>query len=259
MKLFISAACHKAKLFPATTLVFKTVRVGFPTAEIVVHGHALNIAHTRAVQQLCDEVGAEFYPLPQPLFHDEWIEKLAMTLNEPFWICDTDMVFFDKVEDWQFDQAYAGRFMPQFFEEWMQCVHRPRLMTCLQYFDPVKLRGQMRAWLEQFPRFPGNPIMEFFRQHFQPVRSRSGKVTNYFCDTTAGLYNALGGQKFTREQNACFEHLYAGSYVDIVAPHLTMATDLEANHRILCENPQMARGIQVEQQRYLKHFATKGG
>jgi hypothetical protein len=75
--------------------------------------------------------------------------------QEPFWICDTDVVLWGGcVERW-FEHhkrvGWAGRFEREFDEEWTNTIHVARLHTALMWLNPVVLRGEMRAWMARVP------------------------------------------------------------------------------------------------------------
>lgn len=173
-----------------------------------------------------------------PVAHGEWIEMLMVSEREPFWICDTDMVFFDKVEDWKFDGLFAGRYEPQFFEPWTQTVHMARLHPSLMWFNPVPLRTEIRAW-------PGkNGFFDtvesgLFRWHWVP---EWGKPLRFY-DTCSGLHHAFKGIAFTDEQEQCFAHLMCGSYGHLIKSHKNIA--MECFH-----NPEMARPLLAYQKEW---------
>jgi hypothetical protein len=246
----ILVTVRKTELLPAATLVFKTLRVGFPTSPIFVWGNGLPMFLEDQVRAAARPTGATFNNL-KPTCHDHWIEQLVLNQAQPFWICDTDMVFFDECE-WFFDgrdsDLFAGRFEPTWHEPWTDSVHVERLHTCLQWFNPVALRAAMAGWLHStVPQVFANAEMPLIRQHFVPVRG--GKTL--FYDSTAGLWHAGGGTKFTARQNGAFEHLHCGSYSDEVGK-VDVLKGLPAMHEAIIQNPELARGIQKQQDEFYK-------
>lgn len=244
----------------AVRLVFGTLRTGFPTARVEVTGNGLDWGAAQEVQGLCHRVGGN-YTHGRETSHDAWIENLIMTKAQPFWICDTDVVFFGCVENW-FEGSrvsVAGRFEPEFLEEWTRTRHVARLHTCLMYVNPNLLRPAMRAWQGQVPALWGSAQMNLVRQMFIPVRNaaewrmQNGKVSDkgetLFYDTMAGCYQAGIGEPFREVQDEAFEHLHCGTYADLVSPHLSLP-DLQASHRAIYAEPARARGIRKEQMKY---------
>lgn len=241
---------RKPELLPAALLVFKTIRTGFPTVPICVWGNALPLFLLDAVVQACAGVGATFRNL-KPTAHDLWIEQLVLNESKPCWICDSDMVFFDECE-WFFTDEdtdlFSGRFEPAWREPWTNSDHVERLHTCLAWFNPVALRAAMAGWLHRtVPGVFANAEMPLIRQTFIPVRG--GRTV--FYDTTAGLWHAGGGTRFTDRQNKCFAHLHCGSYSDEVAKCEELA-GLPAVHAAIIANPELARGITQQQDAFYK-------
>jgi len=247
----ILATVRNPNLLAATLLVFRTLRVGFPNNPVRVWGNALLPAAAESVRRATVEVGGDFENLESTV-HDHWIEALLLFNNTPYWICDTDVVFFDAMTR-DASAALNGRFEPSFREEWTKTTKAERLHTCVQFFNPMLLRPQMRAWMGQFPA-PWGSTAQFplVRQHFIP--QRSGEVL--FYDSTAGLWQAGIGTPFDESQNAAFEHLHCGTYADLISPHLADG-GLQEVHQQIYDNPKLARGMRVAQDQYYKRQAVE--
>jgi hypothetical protein len=241
----IYATVRKPELLQAALLVFRTLRVGFPSATVCVWGNALAPAAAAVLAQAAQAVGGAFVNLPASS-HDRWIEGLLARSTEPFWICDTDMIFWDKVEGWR-GKLFAGRYEPEFDEEWTRTRHVARLHTCLMWIDPVAVRSAMRTWMARYPLpWRNSAQFPFVAQHFIPA----GRTT-LFYDSCAGLHQALGGTRFTDRQNAAFDHLHFATYADLIGPHLKgIAGGIQERFEAIYRDPGLARGIQVEQAKY---------
>jgi hypothetical protein len=198
-------------LIENSLLVFRTIRVGFPTASILVIGNDLDRHSEALVHAAARSVNASFQNVP-PTAHGQWIEALIRDEVSRFWICDTDIVFHKPVEDWfrpPGDRLFAGRYEPDFFEKWTQSQHVARLHPSLMWFNPRPLRAAMRAWPAKHPFF--NSVEKtLIRWTFIPIAGRL-----CFYDTCAGLYHALGGDRFTQAQNEAFTHRFCGTYANL--------------------------------------------
>lgn len=247
-RVYILATCRKAELLAGTLLVFRTVRTGFPTAEIVVHGNGLG-EFTPAVRAACEEVGAHYLNV-LPTVHDEWIEMLLQDERRPFWICDTDVIFWSAVEQWRFDTALSGLHQAEFFEQFTRTNYRERLHTCLMRLDPKRFREETQEYLSQFPKMPFHPRIDLVRQQWQPER-HGDRVVNYFADTLAVAWHALGGSAFSEEQLDCFDHVSCATYADLMAPAYA-DTDMLAAHKMIYEEPGRARGLWRQQRAYFE-------
>lgn len=249
-KVYILATCLNGDLNP-TLLVFKTLRVGFPTAEIAVCSNALDPHETHAVKAACAQVKAWFHSWGRTA-HDAWIEGLLEKSPDPFWICDTDMVFHSSVEGFATQSTVLkGRYEPPFVEPWSNTLKTERLHTCLLYMNAPEIRKQVCAWIRRWhpPRFPFQPRVDLVRQCYVPTGADTPPT---FQDTCAGLYAAIGGERFSPEEDAAFDHLHCGTYVDRMKGAVP---GLEAAHHQIFDNLDNARYLKAEQSEFYKRHA----
>lgn len=244
----ILATVRNAALVEAATLVFRTLRTGFPSAPVVVWGNALPWYAATEVAGAAAAAGARLvHTCAQS--HDAWVEALLLRETRPFFIVDTDVVFFESLEeafDGDRDIELAGRLEPEFLEESTGAVHVDRLHTAVMYVNPELLRPRMRAWSGRFPAPWGNTAqMGLVRQQFIP----RGRQFPLFYDTTAGLWQAGLGVPLPEELDQTFEHLHCGTYVDVMTRYRGLK-DLQAVHQAIYADPSRARGLRAEQARY---------
>lgn len=230
----ILATVRKPELLDVALLVFQTFRKGFPTAPLMVWGNGLSPEACAAIGAATRMNGGTFHNL-LPCSHDAWIEGLLLRLLEPFWICDTDMIFHSAIDSERDGEVVAGRFEPEFDEEWTGTRHMERLHTCLMWFDPWKVRAAMQAVMARIPHWGATAQFPFIRQHFVPSRGAL-----LFYDSCAGLWQAGIGTPFSTAQNAAFDHLHCGTYADLISPHLHLPGNgsLRATHQAACANPE---------------------
>lgn len=263
----ILATVRNPLLLDAALLVFKTLRIGFPTAPVAVWGNGLNPAAAAAVDlaRLACLGPSTFQNLTEHS-HDDWIETLILKSQTPFWICDTDMVFHNPVESWLPElrgYPFAGRLEPEFAEEWTHTTHVARLHTCLMYVDPARTRAAIREIMNRVPElWRRSAQWPLIRQTFVPVRRETpdSRLQTLFYDTMAGLYQAGFGQAFTAKQDEAFDHCHCGTYADLVSPHLTLpgGGSLLDTHRAIYENPAQIKGANTNgQAAYYQSRATQ--
>lgn len=248
-KVHILATCRNADIIRGTTLVFDTIRTGFPNAEIRVYENALPRFAQKPVRKACDKAGCMVVE-SKPTIHHEWIESLLATENEPFYICDTDVVFWKSFEGFTWPTALAGRFVPQFYDEFTNCITRARLHGSLLYIDPAMVKAGVSTWLSQFPKTDFNPPANLIHPLVIPSGSES-----YFHDTCCLLYQAIGGSEFNEAHLDCYDHLNCGTISDLVAPHVTDLRMREA-HFAVFENPLLAKGVWTSQDEYYRRHAA---
>lgn len=245
---YILATVRNPALLEAALLVFKTLRTGFPTARVHVHGNAIEPFLENEVARAAQKAGAIFTRTVRRIAHDEWIEELVLGAAQPIWVVDTDVVFFDAVETFELDRqaAAAGRLEPEFLEEWTQSTHVERLHTSCLWLNAPRIRAAGRQWMGRFPAIWHTAQMNLIRQQFIPVAGQEP----LFYDTCAGMYQALGGQAFTPEQDQAFEHLHCATYSDLITPAVPSLADLARVHKEIYSNPSLARGLLREQSKY---------
>lgn len=220
MKVFILATCRKEELLPYSLLVFKTLRVGFPTADVRVH---LNGSGTAAL------MGTEFTALPiteiGETTHHDWISGLLLEQNEPFWLVDTDVIFYGKVEHWEFGGPLAGYRIPEFNDPFLKAITRARLHTSLLYVNPEYVRLAWKSYLGRHPSTRFNPAADCVNPLYMPLNRQT-----IFYDTMALMYHAIGGEQFTPEQKNAYFHFHFGTFSDLVLPSMPDEMKLLRNH-----------------------------
>jgi hypothetical protein len=252
-RVHILATVRNLQLLQSALLVFKTLRVGFPTAEIWVWGNNLPGEAIQEVRVACKEAGAIFLQIPA-ISHGRWIERLMVNEMGSFWICDTDIVFFDNVQNTGIpgEPAFAGSLEPEFFEEWTKTWHVERLHPSLMWIDPLRCKALINGW-PGVHEFFGTALRNLVEWQFVPRLvgdwqwvPREREVL--FYDTMAGMHQAFGGAAFEPWMEARFEHLHCGTYLDLIGPHLSVG--LAEGHRMVWEKPELAKGIRKKQWEY---------
>lgn len=256
----ILATCRSEELLPATLLVFKSLRVGFPTAKVHCSIQGLPEGHPNGwplgqIADACKGAGVGHEILEGELHHHhEWITRLIHGNDEPFWICDTDMIFWNSFEVYDFsNQTLAGWYIPEFFCKFANAVTRPRLHTSLLYIDPVGVRSAIKRYAEQFPDAYCTPrpgVQDLVFPRYIPMREGRKRVT-IFHDTCSLLYQAIAGTHFLESQLDRYSHLNSGTISDLVAKAYPDQR-LRESHFAIFENPEMARGCWRQQEQFYK-------
>lgn len=251
MKVHIIVTCLSKAMLPSSVLVFKTLRKGFPNAEINLYSNNLSKDLENQLAEVAFAAECPLQIITELISHDHWVETLIHKQNEPFWICDTDCVFYDSVEDFSCP-LFGGRLQPEFYDEWTQSTHVARLHPSVMFINPVELRCAIREWrAKHIPRFFPNAISNLIRQQFT---MRDGKAV--FWDTCAGLHHAFTGTAFDESTNAKFEHLFGGAVADAMSAECETYKELVDVHRVVCQNPDMAKGLHERQKQF---YATHNG
>jgi hypothetical protein len=247
MQLYVLTFCRKIDLLHGSTLIFKTIRTGFPTARVtVVDNNSLPAARS-TLQALAAGADCEYRQLsaessisPQA-FLRQTIESAAA---DTIVFLDPDIVFWETVEDWRFDGLLAGRLIPKFADPYSGCITMPRLHPSFLWVPDVH---RLRARLAELK----HARMDF--HPFLPYMFPSGGRW-YRFDTAAALYAAAPAEMVAygeRELNA-YDHLFCGSHVDLVlgALHGADREAVERMHRHAQHDHTGLKGIWRAQQAY---------
>ena len=254
MRLHILASCPNPKLVDYTTLVFKTLRVGFPLSDVVVWMNKLGPVEESKLSQIC--VDGDYDARVCDYAHHEWIEMLATTEKEPFWISDTDVVYYANVEEWKCDYAIAGWRIPEWEDEFTKCITRPRIHTCVMHINPVTLEKAIANYSRSFHLMDDiNPLPNLFAPLSVPLHGYT-----YFYDVCGLLYNAIGGDAFGDELKEAFFHFNFGTISDRVLPHVKDGKNMAAAREMVLNDPQLGRGAwRLQEEYYRQHQYSEAG
>jgi hypothetical protein len=245
MKVHILATCRSPELAPFTELVFKTLRVGFPTAEVVVHINGEAPDNCPGIFDLCKGVEADTRLVNT--IHHKWIEGLLQSESEPFWILDTDVIFYDSMEGVDVSDALVGCRIPEWRDEFSGATTRSRLHPSLLYINPPSVKEKLAAFRSVCPITPftpfGNPICPL-------CLPLNGKM--YFHDTMSLMYHAIGGRSFTPEERDKYFHFHFGTIPDLVLPRLQGAEQMVVARQKIMANPELGRGVWRSQDEYFE-------
>lgn len=241
----ILATCRNPELFDATTLVFKTIRVGFPSAKIFVHDNHLLDKHLQAIIKLCRsfDIQWEFRGGHERIVHHEWIRRCIEQQEGPFFICDTDQVFHASMERFEFEGPLHGRLIPSFRCPFTRTIAHERLHTSLLYIDPQAIRDAEQKLTDRLnPRNPFGTGIDLI----SPLNyARDHDI--YFHDTLSQAYHAIGGNSFSEEQLNSYDHLGCGTYLDLLEERIPGSRERQETY---LKYPQTIRGLWKQQETY---------
>lgn len=241
----ILATCRKPELAPFTELVFKTLRTGFPTAIPVVYINGDAEKNCPNLRKLCKQVGASVQQVST--IHHLWLEKLIKESMAPFWVCDTDIIFYGSIEEFRFDEALAGFRVPEWQDEFSGALTRSRLHPSLMYIDPFKVRVAIEKFQSTLPEGPFTPFCNPIYPVCLPLNGRM-----YFHDTMSLLYHAIGGHAFCDTGKDRYFHFNFGTIPDLVLPRLKDGGQMAAARKVIMDNPEEGRGAWRLQEQYYR-------
>jgi hypothetical protein len=155
------------------------------------------------------------------------------------------VIFYQNFEPFNFSMHMAGVRIPEWVDEFSNCITRPRLHTSLLYIDPVKVRGLIAAYHDQIPKTPFTPGVNLFHPLVVPLKGK-----RYFYDTCSLLFNAIGGQSFEPKHKNTFFHFQFGTISDVVLKRLTDGNQQWKERTAILHNPTLGIGRWRDYDRY---------
>lgn len=211
MKGYIIVRCLKLENSAAATLVFDSLRTGFPTTtlECIYLGDFPEVLVE--LREKCSRENIEIHNWSHKFqTNDQVIQHLVETTNEDFVAIDSDVVFWKAVEWYKPTRMLAGRHIPKHIGPLEDNETQERLHTSLLYF--TNLPALRKAILGATPSTQGR-FTDF--QPFKPVTVALNGVSMFF-DSCSVLYHTIGGEAFGKDVLDCYDHLHYGSFHDEV-------------------------------------------
>lgn len=205
MHVYILTRCKRMDRYFGTSLIFKTLRVGFPTFPVHVVDNASLPEARSLLRKGAQSIGASFQQLARDIPHSMFLTQVLARQKEGGAIfLDPDMCFWETVEEWRPNGLVAGRLIPSHHDPVSRSVAYPRLHTSFLWIPSVvSLRSEVQAITGH--RFDFSP--------FQPLTFRTERGWERF-DTGSTLYNALPDQMqaFTERELDSYDHLFCGTH-----------------------------------------------
>lgn len=213
---YILTYCKNLQQLYGNTLIFKTLRIGFPTANITVVDNA-SIAYARGVISKCaKDTGCAYRPLQDEILHHQFLEYIVNSSKGTVVFLDPDICFWGNCEKWDFSNyLLAGRLLPQFQDEYTQCITEARIHTSFLWINSCSalndaIQNTRRTYFEYEPF---KPVV-----YMEPI-SREW----YRFDTLSLLYTVLKERIYCFNSNELdtYDHLFCGTHFPIVYEKLT--------------------------------------
>jgi hypothetical protein len=238
MKVFTLTRFHRGgNRFSSATCIFKSFRVGFPTADHIVYDNASVSVDWPCYSRYWNEVG-----------HWRFLEEIINFVNEPICFVDPDVVFYADVESKlkNIDKLVAGRYCPHYWNPVEEANEVDRLHTSLLYIsDPKKLRELIK--LNTCKNYTVSPY-QGFHLFFQKRK--------FIYDTFANAYHKIGRDNcyhFEADILDSYTHLISGSMLDYVSSRLPGGERLKELHKMAERAPESVRGFWKENDEFYRN------
>lgn len=205
---FIVTYCQDLESLYGSTLVFKTLRIGFPTAEVhVVDNNSLPEAAAE-IRAPAEATGCQFHAMPPGLPHFILLYELVLKFapEGTAILLHPDVCFWENCEGWSFDKLIAGRLIPQHWDILAECLLVPHLHS--QFW-----------WIQDVRRFRERILNEYIKAIVDPVSAFAPyylrhEGVSYKFEVGASLYANFKEEIhcFTERELDCYDHLIGGTY-----------------------------------------------
>lgn len=244
MKVYVLTTCRNRERLYGATLVFDTIRVGLPTAEVVCVDNGSQVGRAE-IEQAARAAGCEFVQLEQQHIHANYLETVLIKNQQasgPLVFLDPDVIFWGSIEGFAFaaDVLVAGRLVPE--------AHTSRGVTAARLHPSLLWIPHPGALLERC--FAIRRELWDFRP-FHPFAFVENGVRRHF-DTAAALTSCLEPHEmkaFEEPHLDCYDHLFIGTAIDWVKRALAPETArwIESVHERAQSAPATLRGLWREQ------------
>jgi hypothetical protein len=254
-QVLILTYCREPSLLASgTLLVFRTLRVGFPTAAVTVIDNASLPEVRPAIREAAEAAGCEYVQRDPENSHAEFLREVILGPNYagPVVLLDPDVIFWSDCEGWRIRRLLAGRMLPEFMDEFTRCRTLARLHTSFLWIrDVTALRERVSALMTSYFEF--DPF---------PPRMFAVDGAWYRGDTLAFLCGALPDevQPFGEKELDAYDHLFCGSHLDLVLPEVPKETQtfLKWAHAQALADRSRLRGLWRQQEDYFRLRSPAG-
>lgn len=250
MKAYSLVTIPSVALFESNVLLFKSYRTGFPTTSLHVtinaplNAEGISVPAWQAATEATQPAMINMHN-GKPWHHAEWIRNTlerhaAVFEDEPAIILDPDQIFWQNVEGWEFTTFLAGYHVPLMWNDFSKSVSFERLHTSFLWVSSPKtmLETIKKAYPPGFDATGAYAPVDPFMPRVQFIKGEP-----FFWDSTAGLYNMLGGTSFGAKHLAAFDHLNSAAFYDVMHERLENKRGFEMVHKDLVKTPEKLRGL----------------
>jgi hypothetical protein len=235
--------CPSQSEFYGNSLIFKTLRVGFPNAKIFVYDNASPIELSIKIKKLAWENDCYFTRFEKEIPHYHYFEHFIVNnnTNEPIIFLDPDICFWESCENWKFNSLLAGRLIPEFCDDWTGCITHARIHTSFLWIPNT---SKLVEEINSVDKFKHQTSGLYFSEFMYFIRDKWFRF-----DTMAMTYSLFKKQIdcFDGEKLNSYDHLFFGTHLNRVKNKLPQ---LIRPHEQVKINYKSIKGIWRKQEEY---------
>lgn len=262
MRVYVLTFCPGTDVLYGNLPALRTLRTGFPTAEIVVIDNRSCAKATDLFKALCVQNGYTFRQLKERVHHDEYLQWVTSAEQGPVAIVDPDVIFWENCEQLlaatPSDTLLKGRLIPAMRSATPEQTHiAPRLhpsFLCIP--DCGLLHKEISITLGTGVNVHGGDSVTPWRHG---VMRGPGAWVAY--DTGAIIYEALRIRclPFTELELNRYDHLFFGSHISKLSVCGYGSEVVQQAHRVHAVAKtgrySVLKGVWRQQQQYFERRA----
>ncbi len=242
----MTKAVDEEHLVTGATLVFKTIRTGYPTAEIECYDNTRGSNLCDQVEKACDNARVDYIHALPEIRPWTWMQQQVNYETGTIVFVDADVMFWENCENWTFGKAlFAGRFIPAYYEPLFKAICNARIHP--SHFvipDVEKFKSRIEEARKNHWQFDPFAFYSF----------KSGKDW-YYYDTLSNMSHTFSDEAFIfkPEHLDCYDHLFGGHMAKAVGECREGLIRESYQAQVeLCRrgNHEDLKGLWVEQQQY---------
>ncbi|MFZ6773933.1 hypothetical protein ACO0LB_14575 [Undibacterium sp. SXout7W] len=236
--------CFNPDNLYGTLLTFKTLRVGFPDAKVLVVDNASHPVVRSSIRESAFAVGAEFIQYEQQIPHHFFIRQTLhaeVGSERPLVFADPDLLFWEPVLLPEGDYLVAGRKLPSFYDSYTDTFTEGRLHTSLLMIPSVKKLTDRMLAIES-----KHWEMDVIRPVMIPEYDRVRRFDTF------GVFSHMAAEfchSFSEPELDRYDHIFCGSHVDLVASKLhSYSKNLVSSHQQAITDYRQLKGLWRQQE-----------
>jgi hypothetical protein len=249
-RVFVLTWCQDLSQLYGSLLTFKTIRIGFPSSELVVFDNGSLPSAQIEIKKAAEAVGAKFYSLQTEVMHHDFVRWALSQKHggQGLVLADPDLIFWESMESINVSTLLAGRLIPQFVDEFTKTITMPRLHTSLLMIPRPDLLMQ-RVHSVETDYFDSDLI----RPMMVPM---NGEWVRW--DTLAAMFSAIPEEcaAFDVSVLDCYDHIFCGSHLNNVMARQNMPQLKQVHEQAIADYSKL-KGIWRLQQEYFLERAYR--
>lgn len=255
IKVYILTRCADINNLWASTMIFKTLRTGFPTAKVYVYDNCSCDEARKEIEAAARESSCDFAGLTEPIEESDFLRETISKESGQVVFLDTDIYFWDNCEEYTAEALVSGRYIPEYIDDIYNAIMYSRLHSSFLWIkDAKKLNEKISKLNETYPDL----------DPFNSYRIADNDLW-YQYDIAARLYSVLDKDNFSSfdsDMLSKYESLYMGAKFFLLEQkdHFSKSELyglIEEWHDLYKEEPEQIKGMQSAQDNYFKYTSPK--